>query len=242
MRKAMLMLVAVLSAAPTVVCAQQLFWPVSGDFDVYYSYARQKVEQASNHPNGSGVGIGGQLNLPLGLPFNVFVDGFYQYNGENTAQFQDTTGVNGGTVFGLGLADQLRAGGGLQTIIPGTPLLVYGKADYVHYRYESDDYFDPASGDIYHYHDNDDGAGYFGGFKLIYPQFEVYGQGGYLNLSDTKGPEYRGGIAVPIGRIIRRRAVVQLFAEYDWTRLQERGTSFHDIFYDYRAGIRIPFF
>lgn len=243
MHKALVGMAAGMLAAltvPAVAAADPLFIPVSGDFNVYYSYARQKVEQATNNPDGSGIGIGGQLNLPLNLPIGVFIDGLYQYNGENQAEFSDPS-QPGNTVVGLGLQDQVRAGGGLQFIVPTTPLLLYGKAEYVHYRYESADYIDQF-GNIFGFHDNDDGAGYFGGFRLINPRYEIYGQGGYLKLSDTEGPEYRAGIAVPLGRIIRRRAIVQLFAEYDWTRLHELGTSFHDIFYDYRAGIRIPFY
>lgn len=229
MRKALACLLVGTLSAPVAVFAQSIVWPTSGDLDIYYSHANQKVDQATHNPAGSGVGFSGQINLPFGL----FVDGMYQYNGEDQAQF--------GVADGLGLQDQARVGGGLQWFVPRTPLTLYGKADYVHYRYESATFIN-YDGSTFSAHDNDDGAGYFLGFRTRLPGFELYGQGGYLHLADTRGQEYTAGVAVPLGRIIRRRALVQLFAEYDWTSLHERAGGYHDIFYDYRAGIRIPFY
>lgn len=245
MRKSLLCLASLALAVPAAAHADgPWLHSVPGDLSVYYSYAYQKVEQSTETPSGSGIGVNGEIGLPLDLfPFLLFVDGMYQYNGEDHAEFQTTSATGGTTTFvGLGLSEQVRAGGGLQFALPTAPVLFYAKADYVHYRFDSP-VFEDRFGNLFRGpHDNDDGAGYFGGFRARLPVVEIYGQGGYLNLADTDGQEFEGGFAIPLGPIMRRRASVQLFAEYQWTRLHERDTRFHDIFHDYRAGIRIPFY
>jgi len=244
MRKAFLGLVLGSVAAPAVVLAQDyappLFWRPSGDLDLWYSYADQKIQQTDHSPSGSGVGFSGQLNLP----FYLFVEGKFQFNDEDHPYENSPAG----TGYGMSLDEQVRTGGGVQAYVPLVPMTIYAKADYVHYRYSSPDLVDDF-GNVGRFHDNDDGAGYFAGFRSNGRWLQVYGEGGYLKLSDTHGQQFRGGLALPLGHVIRHRANIELFAEYEWTRLHGNhgnDDAFNNflpgLMYDYHVGIRMPFY
>lgn len=198
----------------------------NGDLGIYYDYSNQKIEQ-SLKPSGSGVGIGGTLNLP----YNLFLDGRYQYNNEHTSEYDDFFGHEPGVSL---QAEQARLGGGIQFFVPQAPVTVYGKIDYVHYG------FDGRQAGVDLGSDNDDGAGYFLGFRTRYPGLNVYAQGGWLELSDTHGQEYTAGVDFPVGRTWPRGVPVKLFAEFQWSKLNEEQGGYHDIYYDYRAGLRVP--
>jgi len=244
MRNVLLGLALGLVAVPSAVLAQDEppgFWRASGDIDLWSSYADQKIRETDHSPDGGGVGIGGQLNLP----FYTFIEGKYQYNDEDYP-YQNSTQ---GTGYGNSLDEQARLGGGLQAYLPLVQATVYGKVDYVHYRFRSP-LLENQYGDIYRAHDNDDGAGFFGGFRTNLPLLvQFYGEGGYLKLSKSRGPEFKGGVALPLGNMFRRRASIELFAEYEWTRLHANSgnTDTFDNFlpglmYDYRFGVRVPFY
>ncbi len=219
-----------LSLAPVVAVPVNTFAdgnppPGSGDFGVYYSYANQKLEGEPSNPSGSGVGIDAQWNLPYGL----FTNASYQYNNEYAAPTDIYDGLRQKT-------EQVRGGGGIQFPMPNQPLILYGKIDYVHYG------FDYSSGGIDYGRDNNDGLGYSVGFKTWAGPVAFYLEGGYLDLSDSHGQEAIGGVSFPLGRGRVYRSPIEFFAEYHWSHLTTTsGGDFSDIYYDYRAGLRVPF-
>ncbi len=243
MRKTLLGLAFGTLAAPAAFAqdyVQPVFWRPSGDLSVWYSYADQKVQETDHSPSGSGVGFSAQLNLP----YYLFVEGKFQFNGED----QPSENVGQNTFVGTSLDEQARVGGGIQAYLPLIPTTIYAKADYMHYRFSSGDLVDQF-GNVGRIYDNDDGAGYFAGFRTNGPWVQFYGEGGYLKLSDSHGQQFRGGVAFPLGHIIRRRANIELFAEYDWTRLHANhgnDDTFQNflpgLMYDYQVGVRIPFY
>lgn len=240
MRKARACLLAFIFAAPLSAFAQNVYWQPSGNAGIWYSYADQKIESTDHSPSGGGIGFDGKFNLP----FHLFIDGMFQFNDESYPYEEQTDG----RFYGASLSEQSRIGGGLQFVPPGLPLNLFGKIEYVNYRFRSP-LLQDQFGDVYREHDNDDGGGYFLGFRTLNPGPQIYGQGGYLDLSDSHGQEYKLGLAWPIGRIMRRRATVELFAEYDWTRLHANhgdDDTFENflpgLMYDYHVGVRIPFY
>jgi hypothetical protein len=200
--------------------------PRTGDFGLYYSYANQKFQGAPTNPGGSGVGV----VLRKDLPNNLFVDALYESNVEHAAAFSqggfDFPGVRS-------MNDQVRAGGGIQFFVPQQPLTLYGKVDYVHYG------FHEKVGSEEFFANNDDGVGYFLGFRTTGPGLNVYAQGGQLELADTRGQEGSGGVSFPIGRVDAYGLPVNFFIEYRWTHLEEDNGA-HDIYYNYHAGLNFP--
>jgi hypothetical protein len=224
MRKLLLLL----SLGPAVVPAAGLAAgdpPGSGDFGIYYSYANQKLEGEPSNPGGSGVGAEAQWNLP----YNLFVNGLYQYNNE----YAEPVGIYAGL---RQKTDQVRAGGGIQFPMPNSPLTLYGRVDYVHYGFEY------SSGGVIYPRDNNDGMGYSAGFKTLAGPVALYLEGGYIDLSDSHGQEAAGGLSFPLGNGRVYRSPLEFFVEYRWTHLDAvNGGNYSDIYYDYRAGLRMPF-
>jgi hypothetical protein len=220
--------------APLSGMAQDPTAPRTGDFSVYYAYANQKspyVDPSNPGGNvgGSGVGASGQLNLP----YNLFVNGLYQYNNEYIAPEYippyQYAGLRQKT-------EQVRAGGGIQFPMPQQPLVLYAKINYVHYA------FDSSSGGIAFGRDNEDGMGYAGGFKTYAGPVTFYLEGSYLDLADFHGQEGFGGVSVPLGPSGRRSGPPELMLEYRWTHLSaSERADYSTIFYDYHVGFRLPF-
>lgn len=206
-----------LGAAPVLALAAPL--PFSGELSPYYSYQAQLPSGSADHFSGSGAGISGRLNLPFGL----FADASYQWNNEFVAP-------SGG--FAGSHLDQreARAGGGLNFYLPFSPLSLYGRIDYVHFGQSV------RSGGVNFGHSNDDGTGYFAGVRFDGFGFALYGEGGYVNLSDSDGPEARAGVELPVGRQLR------MFAEYRYDNFRfNDGSGQHLRFNEARVGLRLPF-
>ncbi|MDE2148367.1 MAG: hypothetical protein KGJ55_00770 [Gammaproteobacteria bacterium] len=207
----------ILIAAPALAPAAPL--PFSGVLWPYYSYQVQLPSGSPDHFSGSGAGIGGRLNLPFGL----FADASYQWNNEFVAPAGGFAGSH---------LDQreARAGGGVNFFVPFSPLSLYGRIDYVHFGQTV------RSGGVDLGHSNDDGTGYFGGVRFDGFGFALYGEGGYVNLSDADGPEARAGLELPLGRQLR------MFAEYRYDDFRFGDGSGQRLrFNEARVGVRLPF-
>ena len=209
-----LLIGALAAALPGLAGAAPLAFPFTGMIAPYYSYGLQQFDDGSPHFSGSGAGISAQFNLPM----NLFVDGMYQWNNETV---QEVPGARQ-------RFDQARAGGGIQLFLPYSPLVLYGKVDYVHYGTHLK--LNSQTVD----NDNDDGTGYFGGLRMSRYGYDFYAQGGYVDLSDASGPEALVGFDVPLGRALK------LFAEYRYNDYALNNSSNHVRFSDYHVGFRLP--
>ena len=221
MRK--LLILAALGAAtiPAASNAALIYRP-NGYFDVYGSYLNQKFEGTDQNPDGGGVGIAAQLNLPL----NFFLEGMYQYNNLHAPGSGFVPGFNE-------QQDQGRVGGGINLSLPLSPIVLFGKIDYVHYG------VDLIQANTDFGTTNHDGGGYFIGAKTRGLVVNLYAQGGWLDLEDASGPEYLAGLSVPVAR--GWFGPIELFGQFRWDNLKLDDGGGHNRFYDYDVGFRFPF-
>jgi hypothetical protein len=215
--------------------AQQIFsFQPHANFAVYGSYMDQNDRQAGVDPGGGGVG--GQLGLSL-TP-NIFIGGSYQYNYLTESHGPGSAiGVGSGPVSYGERVDQGRVGGGLVFPVPGAPVNVFGKIEYVHYDYQI--VHAEGGGASFGNDDrvNDDGVGFHAGAQTRFPGFSVYGSVGYLQLDNSRGPEINVGFELPVAPLTWG------FIEYRYDDLHYNNAAFFDRteMDDVRAGVRMTF-
>lgn len=196
--------------------------PFTGSLSPYYTYQVQLPTDSTRHFSGSGAGVSGWMNLP----YNLFLDGRYQWNNEFVPPQGGFFGSPGAHLD----QRQARLGGGIQFFVPYSPLTLYGKIDYVHYGATL------RSGGVDYGHVNDDGTGYFGGLRLGQFGYRLYAEGGYVSLSDSDGPQALVGLDLPLGQRVK------LFLEYQYNDFGfNDGSGQHLRIDDYRVGLRLPF-
>ncbi|HVT35250.1 MAG TPA: hypothetical protein VHE37_06690 [Nevskiaceae bacterium] len=160
-------------------------------------------------------GGGGGIRARVNVPFTTaFFTGEYQSNKMDDSSFTPSHVTLDDTRVGVG--SEISAG----------PLSVFGRAEYVHMAFKPDTF--PT--------DNSDGYGLHVGVDAGVGIAGVYGSAGYVHTSDTKGPE------LLVGGRVTLLPLVQLFAEYRYTELNDNNGSNNDgHLNDYRAGVRVSF-
>ncbi|MDR3416460.1 MAG: outer membrane beta-barrel protein [Nevskia sp.] len=212
--------------------ASPLWFQPQGNLALYGSYMQQNDNQAGLNPDGGGGGVQAGLSLTP----NFFIGGSYQYDylSESNAPAA-SFGLGPGQISYGEKINQDRLGGGLVFRLPAAPIDVFGKVEYVHFDYQT--VHATVNGAPYGNSDraNDDGVGFHAGLQTRTPGFSIYGSVGYLNLSNSEGPEINVGFEVPMAPFTWG------FVEYRYDNLHYSGYSDHNQTDDVRAGVRLSF-
>ena len=209
------------------------FYVPHANLALYGSYMDQNSNQSGLNPGGGG----GGAQLGLSLTPNFFVGGSYQYNYLTQSDAPAAAlGLSSSRVSYGEKVDQGRVGGGLVMHVPLAPLDVFGKVEYVHYDYQTVHASVDGGTSGNFDRSNDDGVGYHVGLQTRLPGFSVYGSVGYLNLSNSEGPEFNVGLMLPMAPLTWG------FIEYRYDDLHNSaGFSDRTQTDDVHAGVRMTF-